>query len=84
MASADRSTQGRLTEMISAGLVFADHPALGVGPGMFKYHFLKYANATGRQVHTEARAAHNLYLQIAAECGIVGIVSFFAILCLTM
>lgn len=83
VAAADPSTQGRLTEMLAAGLVFLDHPLLGVGPGMFKYHYPEYADKIGIRVQGTERAAHNAWLQIAAEGGAVAVLCFLVILGVT-
>lgn len=80
LAAADRSAQSRLTEMMAAGLVFLEHPALGVGPAMFKHHYLEYADRAGLRVQGSERAAHNTYLQIAAESGAVALVCFLGML----
>jgi O-antigen ligase len=81
---ADKATQGRLTEMAAACLVFVEHPVLGVGPGMFRYHFLEKADALGFQVHGTTRMAHCALLEIAAEHGVLGLGSFLAILLVTL
>jgi len=79
IAQTDTSTQGRVGEMGAAALVFLDHPIVGVGPGMFKYYYLDYAELLGLQLHTGTREAHNLFLDIAAETGAFGLISFLAI-----
>ena len=75
----DKSTQGRLSEMLAASLVWADHPIQGVGPGNFPAEFLKKADAMGFQVHTEERLAHCAVLEIAAENGLLGLLCIAAI-----
>lgn len=79
---ADGAMLGRTTAMLSALRVFLDHPALGVGPGQFsKFYVLEYSTDPDikfRQL-TTARRAHNLYLEIAAETGAVGLTVFLAI-----
>jgi O-antigen ligase len=74
--SPDSSTEGRLTEMIAAGLVFAEHPILGVGPGMARHHYRESAEIAGGRVRSGPREAHNLYLHIAAENGLLGLLAF--------
>lgn len=78
--AADSSTESRVTEMAAAALAFADHPLIGVGPGMFKYYYPQYAEAVGLRIQTTARAAHNLFLDIGADTGIFGLTCFLAIL----
>ena len=63
----DGAVQGRATEMIAAGLVFLDHPLVGVGPGMFPYYVEQYARGLGIRLLTTNREAHSLYLGTAAE-----------------
>jgi O-antigen ligase len=83
LRNADGAARGRLTEMKAAGLVFVDHPILGAGPGMAQIHYPKYAAKVGGKVRAGARRAHNLFLQLAAETGVVGLVVFFVVLGLT-
>jgi O-antigen ligase len=80
----DTSFKGRLTEMLAAAYVFADHPIIGVGPGIFKYYSSKYGNVLGIHMLQGTREAHSLYLGIAADLGIPGIICFLAILYLTL
>ncbi len=65
--------------------MFHDHPLLGVGVGMFSRRFpeyrapelVKYHDEEVRIVH-----AHNEYLEILAEMGLIGLCSFLAFLVL--
>lgn len=84
ISSADQSVQGRATETLAATLVFLDHPLLGVGPSMFKYYYQDYAESVGYYIHAGTREAHNLYLDIAAETGIFGLLCFLAIFGVTL
>lgn len=73
------SIKGRATEMLAAALVFTDHPVVGVGPGMFKYYSQEYGNELGIRKLKEARQAHSLFLDIAAENGALGLLCFLAL-----
>ena len=84
VAGTDTAVQGRVGEMWAAGLVFVDHPVIGVGTGMFKYYYQEYADLIGLRVHSGTREAHNLFLDIAAENGALGIACFLAIVGLTL
>ncbi|MCG8448575.1 MAG: O-antigen ligase family protein [Pirellulales bacterium] len=75
----DVATVGRLTEMWAGLQVFLEHPIVGVGGNMFPYHFLDHADDLGVQVHAEPRMAHNLYLGMAAEHGLLGLLCFFGV-----
>jgi O-antigen ligase len=81
--------RSRATEVIAAGLVFLDHPVLGVGPGMFPEYYSEYAQRVryswleGR-VEPEKREAHDLYTGIAAETGAAGLALFLAVVAVTL
>ena len=84
MRNADGAARGRLNEMQVAGMVFLDHPLLGVGPGLAPHHYGDYAAVAGGKVRTGTRRSHNLYLQLAAETGLIGISAFGLVIFLTM
>jgi O-antigen ligase len=81
---ADSAITGRASEMLAAFNVFIDHPILGVGPGQFKYYSQEYSEELGLKVLVGTRQAHSLYLSIASELGIPGILTFIAILFVTL
>jgi len=56
--------------------MIAERPVLGAGIGNFAEHFFRHKTVTGE----ETRFAHNDYLQIAAESGLVGLAAFAALL----
>jgi O-antigen ligase len=74
----DGALRGRATVMLAALKVAADYPVLGVGPGMFNYYAQEYGNEGGLRALVETRAAHCLYLELAAEHGIPGLLCFLA------
>ena len=81
---ADGSIQSRITEMIAAALVFVDHPIIGVGPNQFPSYYIDYAEEFGLLVRTEDREAHNLYVGVAAESGLLGSIFFFGAIGVTI
>jgi hypothetical protein len=82
---ADNATRGRVTIQLAALHVIRDHPLIGVGPGEFFNTYSKqYANALDLDFQQSRRRAHNLYLEIAADTGIVGLAAFLSILAVTM
>jgi putative inorganic carbon (HCO3(-)) transporter len=83
-SAADGATLSRLTEMGAAGLVFLDHPVIGVGPGLFRYYYEEYAELVGLRVKMTERSAHSLYPQVAAEHGLLGLLALGATLYMTM
>ncbi len=80
----DGAITGRLTEMMAAAKVFADHPVIGVGPGMFRYYARTYAQQGGLKALDGQREAHCLYVALLAEFGILGTACFFGAVGLTM
>ena len=82
--AADGSLMSRATENLAAALVFADHPLLGVGPGQFPRYYRDYAELVGIRVLATDRQAHDLYLDIAAETGILGLGAFLAVVLVTL
>lgn len=84
IAEADGSIRSRAAEVLAAGLMFAEHPLIGVGPGMYSTHFPEYARRVGTaipsvKVKEEPRRPHILYLGLAAELGISGLGLFLLI-----
>jgi putative inorganic carbon (hco3(-)) transporter len=84
VAASDGATLSRLTEMGAAFYVFLDHPVLGVGPGLFPNYYQDYSELVGLRLQNEDRQAHNLYLSIAAETGLLGVGCFLYILFVTI
>jgi O-antigen ligase len=76
---ADGALKGRATEMAAAGLVFRDHPIVGVGPGMFRHHAQEYGQRIGIRALERERQSHSLLLDVAAENGILGLICVGAI-----
>ncbi|HEX5165030.1 MAG TPA: O-antigen ligase family protein, partial [Thermomicrobiales bacterium] len=74
----DSSVDGRVAEMMAGLHMFMDHPILGVGTNNYQVHFQEYARPLGINRRAD-RAAHSLYVEIAAETGIVGLLSFGAL-----
>ena len=77
----DSSFGERRMFVAAAWHMFEDAPLLGVGAGNYGTHFLEYAQQVGSDVRlyvtpTEGYYPHNLYLEIAAETGIVGLLLF--------
>jgi|GEM_PF-486648 len=70
--STNAGDTGRLDMWRSAIAMAADHPLTGVGPGLFGRAFRTYRDPT--IVQDKLAAAHNAYLNTAAETGLPGIV----------
>ncbi len=74
------SFRGRASELLVGVQMFADHPVFGVGVGNYPTLYQDYSRRIGYDPRTEAREPHNLYLEVAAENGMAGILIFSAIL----
>jgi putative inorganic carbon (hco3(-)) transporter len=73
---------GRVFSWHTAGRMIAAHPILGVGPGLFHDSYSDYADPEEvyRQNPLHHMDAHNTYLDLAAEGGLVTSLLFCAIL----
>lgn len=67
------SLRGRTSEYMAAWMMFLDHPILGVGAGNYNAYYLDYSRKIGLDPRAENRSAHSLYLETAAELGLVGL-----------
>lgn len=76
LRSKDPAIRGRSGEMLVAWEMFLDHPLLGVGPANYTANFQQYNLRLHLQPRNEDRDPHDLYLQIAAERGILGLAAF--------
>lgn len=73
----DFSTAERLAHWIAGIHMFIDHPITGVGIGAYgdaytPYHITIFVNSLGH--------AHNYYINIAAETGLIGLTAFLLFL----
>ena len=79
---ADAAIQGRATEMMAGFQAFVDHPVLGVGPGQYApFYSVEYHQKNPRFKFKDlriTRRAHSLYLEMAAEVGVIGLSVFLA------
>ena len=75
----DAAIVGRSTENLAAWNTFLDHPIAGVGPGVyFKEYSREYANRLGLRYLQSDRRGHSLYLELAADTGLIGLGAFVA------
>lgn len=73
----DRAVLGRVTENLAAWNTFLDNPLTGVGPGVyFSEYSQEYANRLGLRYLETNRRAHSLYLEMAADTGLIGLGAF--------
>lgn len=73
----DGSFDNRAVEGTAALAVFSRHPLFGVGSGQFPTYFQDEARRLGAaRIVGEQREAHSLYLGLAAETGLFGLLTF--------
>ena len=80
LRTSDPSLRGRISENLAAWDMFRTHPLFGVGWNTYPYLFPFYSKEIGLANVATEREAHNLYLEVAAETGIVGLFAFGLIL----
>jgi O-antigen ligase len=66
----DASAQGRIQSWQTGFRAFGDSPLLGVGANNYVLTWDTYAN---RNVRERAYAAHNMWMQVLVELGLIGI-----------
>mgnify|MGYP002640910917 CR=1 FL=1 len=80
----DAAIRGRASELLVGWNMFLDHPILGVGYDNYPIYYQQYSRQVGLDPRAEERSAHNLYIEILAETGIVGLIFFLAIIFITV
>ncbi|MCM8769434.1 MAG: O-antigen ligase family protein [Candidatus Omnitrophica bacterium] len=70
------SLRDRLGYWQATSQIFQYRPWLGVGPGQFRYFYLRFKAPGGM----EAKHAHSIFFETLAEEGLVGTIVFFAFL----
>lgn len=69
----EASIRGRAGASLAAISMFLDHPILGVGRENYTLYQLEYLEGTSLAYQAKSIPPHDLYLEIAAEHGLVGI-----------
>jgi O-antigen ligase len=77
--SGDPAVIQRMSAMRAALRMFYDNPLFGIGPGQFSSTYQSYALAYNLDMWAPP-AAHSLYLEIAAEQGVLGLAIFAALI----
>lgn len=80
----DRAIQGRASENLTAWVMLMDRPLLGVGLNNFSYLYQDYTKSLGLAPSATNRSPHNLYLEVAAEQGVVGFLVFMVMIALAI
>jgi putative inorganic carbon (HCO3(-)) transporter len=79
-STGDESIVNRLDEMALASRMFAERPVIGMGLGNYKPLFQKYALDYFGLPRQEDRESHSFPLEVAAETGVFGLMTFVAVL----
>jgi O-antigen ligase len=72
----DSSVLGRMSAQEMAWAMFRDRPMFGFGPDVYEMYVPRYAGIVPTAVLHPTDAPHNLYAQLGAESGIVGLVGW--------
>ncbi|HEX8683208.1 MAG TPA: O-antigen ligase family protein [Ardenticatenaceae bacterium] len=73
---AEVSFRGRTSEALVAAAMFSDRPLLGVGLHNYPIYYQDYSQRLGLDPRREQRAPHSLFLEIASETGLLGVITF--------
>ncbi len=81
-APTDASTlDTRVIRWSNSADVWLDHPMTGVGLGNFRVHYPKYGQSDPQQnERMNVHEAHNEYLQVLVECGVMGLIAWLGLL----
>lgn len=68
--------RGRTSENLIALQMFLDYPVAGAGIGNYNNRYQEYSRLLGIDPRLGPQSAHSLYLEIAAERGVLGLIAF--------
>lgn len=74
--TSEPSLSGRLSALEAGTRMALDNPVLGVGVDHFPLRYREYAIGLGIDTTRGAIEPHNLYIQVSAETGYVGLAAF--------
>jgi O-antigen ligase len=80
----EASLRGRAGAVSAAVDMFADHMVLGVGRENYPLYQLDYLEGSALALNARAIPPHDLYLEIATEHGVVGLVVFAGLILATV
>jgi O-antigen ligase len=76
----DQIVKGRFSNWQTAALMVQDHPIFGIGIGRVFRLFANYNRLVGGAPEGARFSAHNTFLNVTAEMGIVGLLAFLTLL----
>jgi O-antigen ligase len=77
---AGQNVSERLDLWTAAGHMTLQHPVLGMGPGAFAQDHSDFITTLPDDVNHPLDVAHNTWLEISSELGVVGLLAFVAML----
>lgn len=77
---ADQNVSERLELWSAAGRMTLEHPILGMGPGAFALRHEDYTSGLPDDIAHPLDVAHNTWLEVSSELGVLGLAGFVAIL----
>jgi putative inorganic carbon (hco3(-)) transporter len=75
---AGENVDTRLMRWQAAARMLADAPLFGVGPGGFREHYSSVSRLA--EIAEPTAVAHNMYLEVGAELGMLGLIVFVAMI----
>lgn len=72
----DPSLLGRLAAQEQAAMMWRERPLFGFGPGTFPGQVFEFAGRVPTAVRQPAEAPHNIYFELAAESGMLGLLGW--------
>jgi O-antigen ligase len=79
----DQIVKGRFSNWQTAALMVQDHPIFGIGIGRVFRLFANYNRLVGGAPEGARFSAHNTFLNVTAEMGVVGLSAFLTLLGVT-
>ena len=76
----DPSLLGRLAAQQQAAMMWQERPVFGFGPGTFPDQVPEFAGRVHTAVRQPAEAPHNIYFELAAESGTLGLISWLLLI----
>ena len=77
---AQQNVSERLDLWNAAAAMTVDHPFLGMGPGSFSMHHSDFTTSLPDDVNHTLDVAHNTWLELSSELGVLGFLAFVAML----
>jgi O-antigen ligase len=77
---AQQNIDTRLSRWQAAAEMTYDHPLIGVGPAGFRENYDRYIDYRGTNPERGLDVAHEMYLEVSSELGVVGLAAFVGVL----